>query len=83
MPAAEADRIATSVGSSGGGGAPPGTSARLIDDVELAFAHSVQTVFYVMAAVLAATFLFALVALPAGRVEESEPVEEPAPLPAT
>ena len=83
VPAAEADRIATSVGSSGGGGAPPGTSARLIDDVELAFAHSVQTVFYVMAAVLAATFVFALVALPAGRVEESEPVEEPTSLPAT
>ena len=36
-----------------------------------------------MAAVLTATFLFALVALPAGRVEDAEPVEEPTPLPAT
>jgi EmrB/QacA subfamily drug resistance transporter len=77
VPRAEAERTAASLGSSGGGGAPPGTPSTLIDDVELAFAHSVQTVFYVMAGVLAATFVLALIALPGGRVQEPEHAEEP------
>jgi EmrB/QacA subfamily drug resistance transporter len=83
VPRAEAERTASSLGSSGGGGAPGGTSQALLHDIELAFAHSVQTVFYVMAAVLAATFLIALIALPGGRVEEAEPGEEPEAVPAT
>ena len=41
----------------------------MVHDVQLAFAHSAQTVFYVMAAVMAATFLVALRWLPRGRLE--------------
>ena len=45
-------------------------------DVQLAFARSTQTVFYVMAAVLLANFVVARVGLPRGRragVEEEAP----------
>lgn len=45
----------------------------------MAFAHSIQTVFYVMAAVFAVTFLIALVALPAGRSSPTEPADEAVP----
>ena len=38
----------------------------------LAFAHSTQTVLYVMAGVMAASFLVALRWLPSGRVEPAE-----------
>ncbi len=43
-------------------------SHAIVHQVQLAFAHSTQTVFYIMAAVLAATFLVALRWLPRGRV---------------
>jgi EmrB/QacA subfamily drug resistance transporter len=58
-----------------GAGAQP---AALVHDVQLAFAHSTQTVFYVMAAVLATAFAVAFRWLPRGRVEEApapQPVE--------
>ena len=73
--------MATNLGS-GGGGAPERASQKLIDAVQSGFAESVQTVFYVMAAVLAVTFLIALVALPGGRMEAAVPSDEPAPDPA-
>ena len=41
-------------------------------DVRLAFAHSTQTIFYVMAAVMAATFLVSLRWLPRGQAEGPE-----------
>ena len=41
----------------------------LVHDVQLAFAHSTQTVFYIMAGVMAATFVAAVRWLPRGRVE--------------
>jgi hypothetical protein len=44
----------------------------VVHDVQLAFAHSTQTVFYVMAGVMAFTFLVAVRALPRGRVEVAE-----------
>lgn len=50
------------------GGAQP---AALIHDVQLAFAHSTQTVFYVMATFMAAAFAVAFLWLPRGRVEEA------------
>jgi hypothetical protein len=41
----------------------------------MAFARSTQTVFYIMAAVMAATFIVALRGLPRGRLERGvEPV---------
>jgi hypothetical protein len=43
-----------------------------VHDVQLAFAHSTQTVFYIMAGVMAATFIVALRWLPRGRVEHVE-----------
>ena len=47
-----------------------------IPDVQVAFAHSTQTVFYIMAAVMVATFIVSVRGLPRGRVAapaESEP----------
>ena len=49
------------------------TSAQwIINAYLLAFAHSTQTVLYVMAGVMAASFLVALRWLPSGRVEPAE-----------
>jgi EmrB/QacA subfamily drug resistance transporter len=75
VPHSIAHRIAATVGT----GAPGSRSASgqphaLVHDVQLAFAHSTQTVFYVMAGVMAATFLVSIRWLPRGRLE---PVEEP------
>jgi hypothetical protein len=39
-----------------------------VHDVQLAFAHSTQTVFYVMAGIMAATFVVTVRWLPRGRV---------------
>ena len=41
-------------------------------DVQLAFAHSTQTVFYIMAGVMATTFIVAVRGLPRARVELAE-----------
>jgi EmrB/QacA subfamily drug resistance transporter len=76
VPRAEAQRVAADFGS-GGGSPPGGTSPQLLGQVQLAFADSIQTVFYVMAAVLAATFVIALLRMPAGRVEATEIADEP------
>jgi hypothetical protein len=43
----------------------------LLHGIQLAFAHSTQTVFYVMAAVMAATFLVSLRWYPRGRAQEA------------
>ena len=55
------------------------TPAALVHDVQLAFAHSTQTVFYIMAGVLAATFIVTLRWLPRGRVEHVDEATPPAP----
>jgi EmrB/QacA subfamily drug resistance transporter len=83
VPKAAAQKVAASVGTSSshsGAGQP----AALLHDVQVAFAHSTQTVFYIMAAVMAATFLVALIWFPRGRValEEAE-VAAPAPVQAS
>jgi EmrB/QacA subfamily drug resistance transporter len=70
-------RIATRIAGSFGHGAPSARprSARahaLAHDVQLAFAHSLQPVFYAMAGVLAVTFLLTLLWLPRGRLAETE-----------
>jgi hypothetical protein len=78
VPGAIAHRVAASFGGSGpGAGAGTGRPVALVHDVQIAFAHSTQTVFYIMAGVLAATFVVALRWLPRGRVEAVK--EEVAP----
>jgi len=70
VPKATALRIAASLGSSGAGGSPAGghQPSAALRAVELAFAHSTQTVFYIMAGVMAFTFLVAVRRLPSGKV---------------
>jgi hypothetical protein len=73
VPSGVAHRVAASFGGSGPGAGPGrGQPAALVHDVQLAFAHSTQTVFYIMAGVMAATFIVALRWLPRGRVEHVE-----------
>jgi fucose permease len=79
VPGGVAHRVAASFGASGpaaGGGR--GQSVALVHDVQLAFAHSTQTVFYIMAGVMLATFIVALRWLPRGRVEHVEETVPPA-----
>jgi fucose permease len=77
VPSGAAHRVAASFGAAGSSArAGAGHSPALVHQVQLAFAHSVQTVFYVMAAVMAATFLVAVRGCPRGR-PEPVPGEEP------
>jgi EmrB/QacA subfamily drug resistance transporter len=69
VPSAVAHRIATSFTGSGSGGGSAGQPHAVVHSVQLAFAHSTQTVFYIMAGVMAATFVVAVRGLPRGRVE--------------
>jgi hypothetical protein len=79
VPGSIAHRVAASFGGSGpGAGAGRGRPAALVHDVQLAFAHSTQTVFYIMAGVMVATFIVALRWLPRGRVELAEETVPPA-----
>ena len=52
------------------------SSALRVHAVQIAFAHSTATVFYVMAAVMAATFVVALLRLPGDRVEAREEAQD-------
>ena len=47
--------------------------------MQLAFAHSTQTVFYIMAGVMAATFLVAVRWLPRGRIALAEEPQQAYP----
>jgi EmrB/QacA subfamily drug resistance transporter len=78
VPKSVAHKIAASFGSSGSSGSSgAGHSPALVHNVQLAFAHSTQTVFYIMAGVMAATFVIAVRLLPRGRMAEA-PDEIPA-----
>ncbi len=73
VPAAAAHRVASSLSATtpsaqSGAHQPPA----LVHHVQLAFAHSTQTIFYIMAGVLAAGFLVALRWLPRGKVAPHE-----------
>jgi predicted MFS family arabinose efflux permease len=70
VPESVADRVASSFGSAASSGAS--RSGALAHEVELAFAHSLQPVFYAMAGVLALTFLITLLWLPRGRLEPAD-----------
>jgi EmrB/QacA subfamily drug resistance transporter len=81
VPAGVAHRVASSLGSSGAGSRSGANQPQaIIHAVQLAFAHSTQTVFYIMAGVLAFTFLLAVRWLPRGRVRAAdEAAQQPAP----
>jgi EmrB/QacA subfamily drug resistance transporter len=82
VPRATAHRIAGSFGSAGSAGGSAGHSPALVHSVQLAFAQSTQTVFDIMAGVMAATFVLTFIWFPRGRVESSEETSElaePAP----
>ena len=59
-----------------GSGSASGRPQPLVHDVQLAFAHSTQTVFYIMAGVMAATFLVTVRWSPRGRTESVNESEE-------
>jgi fucose permease len=75
---AQAHRVADSLGSSAAHGAAANASPTAVHGVQMAYAQSTQTIFYIMAAVMAATFVLALVRLPPGRVEVHDEVAAPA-----
>jgi MFS family permease len=82
VPKAAAHKIAASFGSAGATTqSSSGQPHAVVHAVQLANAHSTQTVFYIMAGVMAATFIVALRRLPSGRVEPLEILENPAPDP--
>jgi hypothetical protein len=75
VPSAVAHRIASSFGSSTSASGGAGVSHEppaLVHHIQLAFAHSTQTVFYIMAGVLAATFVVCARGLPRGRPATTE-----------
>jgi EmrB/QacA subfamily drug resistance transporter len=77
VPTSVAHRIAASfAGGGAGSSAGSGRSPVLVHDVQLAFAHSTQTVLYIMAGVMVATFIVAVRWLPRGRPESAEEQEE-------
>jgi EmrB/QacA subfamily drug resistance transporter len=84
VPSSVAHRVAGSISTAtAGANSRAGHSPALVHDVQLAYAHSTQTIFYLMAAVMAATFIVAVRGLPRGRVEPAviadDSVPEPAP----
>jgi fucose permease len=80
VPSGVAHRVAASFGGSGPpAGSGNGQSPALLHDVHLAFAHSTQTVFYIMAGVMVATFIVAVRWLPRGRLEHVDDAVEPGP----
>jgi fucose permease len=74
----QAHAVASSLGSEAAAGSAAGQPRAAVHSVQLAFGHSTQTAFYIMAGVMAATFLVALIRLPAGRVETHEELAAPA-----
>jgi hypothetical protein len=88
VPVAAADRVAKALSTSGGGDSgrfadrAGATSRGLFEAVQLDFAHSIRTVFFLMAAVMAVACLVAIVAVPRGRVEEpvADTIAEPQPV---
>jgi EmrB/QacA subfamily drug resistance transporter len=81
VPVHTAQQVASSFGS--GAGSASGHSQALVHSVQLAFAHSIQTIFYIMAGVMAATFIVAVRWVPPGRVEAPEVLDtQPQPEPA-
>ncbi|HXD68158.1 MAG TPA: MFS transporter [Solirubrobacteraceae bacterium] len=68
VPGGVAHRVASSFGTSPGSGGGSGQPHAIVHDVQLAFAHSTQTVFYIMSAIMAVTFIVTVRWMPRGRV---------------
>ena len=81
VPATAAHHAATSFGFGEAQQSGSGHSTAVLHGVELAFAHSTQTVFYVMAGALAATFLISIRLYPRGRTAPAAAEEAPAHVP--
>jgi EmrB/QacA subfamily drug resistance transporter len=81
VPKPAAEKIAASFGSAGTSAPGSREPHAIVHAVQLANAHSTQTVFYIMAGVMVATFIVAVRRLPSGRVEPHEILEDPAPDP--
>jgi EmrB/QacA subfamily drug resistance transporter len=77
VPGGVAHRVASSFGTSPGSGGGSGQPHAIVHDVQVAFAHSTQTVFYIMSAIMAVTFIVTVRWMPRGRVAAAE--EESAP----
>jgi EmrB/QacA subfamily drug resistance transporter len=71
VPNAVAHRVAHSLGSLASGRSAAGQPRALVHAVQIAFAQSSQTVFYIMAGVMALTFLVAVRWVPRARVQPS------------
>ncbi|HEY1591498.1 MAG TPA: MFS transporter [Solirubrobacteraceae bacterium] len=71
VPTSTAHHVAASFGQ-GAAGSASGHSGALVHSVRLAFADSIQTIFYIMAGVMAVTFVVAVRFVPPGRVEPQE-----------
>ncbi|MDQ2700571.1 MAG: MFS transporter [Actinomycetota bacterium] len=87
VPKAEADEVANSLTQSGGGDASSMGShvsatqqQDLLEAVQSAFAHSTQTVFYVLAGVMAASYVVAHIFMARGKMVEvfDDPADDPA-----
>jgi EmrB/QacA subfamily drug resistance transporter len=80
VPRAVAHRLAASFSSTsaGSGAGSSRETPALRHDIALAFAHSTQTVFYIMAAVMAVVFVISLRYLPRGRIEAVGEAEQAA-----
>ena len=86
LPAAEADRIAHAITSSGASGDATGLASHagsgtraIFEAVQLDIAHSTQTIAWVMAGIMAVAFLVAKLLMPAGRVLETTAEDGEAP----
>jgi len=77
VPSSVAHKVAASLGSASAVGSASGQPHALVHDVQVAYAQSTQTVFYIMSGVMAATFLVTLRWLPRGRVEPAEELGVP------
>jgi EmrB/QacA subfamily drug resistance transporter len=78
VPRSVAEKVAASFGSAGASTQHSGQPHAIVHAVQLANAHSTQTVFYIMAGVMVATFIVAVRGLPIGRVEQQEILDDPA-----
>jgi hypothetical protein len=72
VPAQQAHQAAANIGTRAGAHQAAGQSKPVTHAVQLAFAHSTQTIFYIMAGVMVATFLVALIWLPRTPVAQDD-----------
>jgi EmrB/QacA subfamily drug resistance transporter len=85
IPTEKADEIAAAVAGAGDGdhttlAQHAGERAKeVFEAIQLDYALSTRTVFYIMAGAMAVAFVVALVGMPGGKVEEPEPGGPPAP----